>query len=464
MTVTFVPFPPSPDGSEDDNSSSDFFKARPSAHSASNHGLATPPREAQLVDLRSCPPQLSGPAVAQPKTLASVVAVIGVGYVGYQLVMAFAKAYSVIAYDVDQGRLNQVSKTETNPNICYTSNPKAIADATHFLVSVPTRLHHDNTVDTQHLECAISLVAKYARSGSTVIIESSVAVGMTRQLIREVMRTKGLKAGMSPERVDPGRVKPAFETIPKIISGLDDIVPGSLASIHELYQEIFEHLVVVSSPEVAEMTKLYENCQRMVCIAHANEMADACHMIGINALEVSTAAATKPFGYQPYSPGLGVGGHCIPVNPYYLLTNSEFPLLQAATEKMAARPSRMGDRVMRKYLKQYQSQSAQRSDRTRVLVVGVGFKRGQSVLSNSPALSLVRHLLSEWDAYVAFADPLVSAEAVPFCPRLDEKTQWNKQSLEEFDVVIVAVDQVGLDLAVLDRLEGVLVESFVNCC
>jgi nucleotide sugar dehydrogenase len=406
--------------------------------------------------------QLLGPAVTQSKALTSVVAVIGVGYVGYQLVTAFAKAYPVIAYDVDQRRLNHLRETETNSNISYTSNPNDIAAATHFLVSVPTRLHHDNTVDTQHLKSAISLVATYARPGSTVIIESSVAVGMTRQLILDVMRAKGLKAGMSPERVDPGRVTPAFETIPKIISGLDDIVPGSLASIHELYQEIFEHLVVVSSPEVAEMTKLYENCQRMVCIAHANEMADACHEIGINALEVSAAAASKPFGYQPYSPGLGVGGHCIPVNPYYLLMNSEFPLLQAATEKMASRPARMGDRVMRKYLKQYRS--ANRPDRTRVLVVGVGFKRGQSVLSNSPALSLMRHLLSEWDAYVAFADPLVSAEAVPFCPRLDDHTQWNKQSLEEFDVIIVAVEQVGLDLAVLDGLEGVLVENFVSSC
>ncbi|KAJ5698717.1 UDP-glucose dehydrogenase [Penicillium macrosclerotiorum] len=462
MTVTLVSFPPSPDASDDGSATPDFFKTRPSTHPASTHRLATPPHEGQRVDVDACINQISGPVVTPSKALTSVVAVIGVGYVGYQLVTAFAKVYSVIAYDVDQRRLNHLSETDPNPNICYTSNPNDIADATHFLVSVPTRLHHDNTVDTQHLESAISLVAQYARPGSTVIIESSVAVGMTRQLIHEVMRSKGLKAGMSPERVDPGRVNPAFETIPKIISGLDDIVPGSLASIHELYQEIFEHLVVVSSPEVAEMTKLYENCQRMVCIAHANEMADACHAIGINALEVSSAAATKPFGYQPYSPGLGVGGHCIPVNPYYLLTNSEFPLLQAATEKMAARPARMGDRVMRKYLKQ--SRSPSRADRARVLVVGVGFKRGQSVLSNSPALSLMRHLLSEWDAYVAFADPLVSAGAVQFCPRLDDQTQWNKQSLEEFDVIIVAVDQVGLDMAVLDGLDGVLVENFVNCC
>lgn len=463
MTVTFVPFLPSPDGSVDENSSTDFFKAQSTAHSTTNNGLATPPRETKLEEDHTRLAQLSGLGISRPQALKSVVAVIGVGYVGYQLVTAFANVYRVVAYDVDQRRLNQLKETETNANIHYTSNPNDIAKATHFLISVPTRLHHDNTVDTQHLESAISLVAEYAKAGSTVIIESSVAVGMTRQLIKDVMLAKGLKAGMSPERVDPGRISPAFETIPKIISGLDDITPGSLVSIHELYQEIFEHLVHVSSPEVAEMTKLYENCQRMVCIAHANEMADACHAIGINALEVSAAAASKPFGYQPYSPGLGVGGHCIPVNPYYLLMNSEFPLLQAATEKMAERPARMGDRVMRKYLRQCKLAEG-RDLRTRVLVVGVGFKRGQSVLSNSPALSLVRHLLSEWEAYVAFADPLVSAEAVSFVPRLDEKTQWTKKGLEEFDIIMVAVDQVGLDLAVLDGLNGVMVENFVTSC
>jgi nucleotide sugar dehydrogenase len=462
MTFTLVPFPPSPDGSVDENSSAGFFKAPSTAHAAFKNGSVTPPQDDNFLKAHARLSQSSVPHVRGPHVLNSVVAVIGVGYVGHELVTAFSQVYPVVAYDVDRRRLDHLKETAAHPNIRYTSNPSDIADATHFLISVPTRLHHDNTVDTQHLESAISLVAEHARIGSTVIIESSVAVGMTRQLIQDVMRSKGLKAGMSPERVDPGRVIPTFETIPKVISGLDDITPGSLASIHELYQEVFEHLVHVSSPEVAEMTKLYENCQRMVCIAYANEMADACHAIGINALEVSAAAATKPFGYQPYSPGLGVGGHCIPVNPYYLLTNSQFPLLQAAAEKMADRPARMGDRVMRKYLKQCKATKG--GDRARVLVVGVGFKRGQSVLSNSPGLSLIRHLLSEWEAYVAFADPLVSSDAVPFVPRLDDTTRWNKKGLEEFDIVIVAVDQKGLDLAVLDGLEGVLVENFVTSC
>ncbi|KAL1884445.1 hypothetical protein Plec18167_002033 [Paecilomyces lecythidis] len=429
----------------------------------SNTGLPTPPPngtfEAQDEYFFDVPIIEVTPP---PQGRRTVVAVIGVGYIGFQLATAFGRVHDVIAFDVDQRRLKEIEPLMANLKVHCTTKPEELAIATHFLVSVPTRLHHDNTVDTQHLRSAIDLVAQYARPGSTVVIESSVAVGMSRDLLKEVMLLKSLKAGMSPERVDPGRTDPPLEQIPKVISGLDDIVPGSLSSIQELYQEVFQTLVPVSSPEVAEMTKLYENCQRMVCIAHANEMADACHTLGINAHEVSAAAATKPFGYMPYSPGLGVGGHCIPVNPYYLLSNCDFPLLKEASERMASRPTMLGDRVMRKYLTlRKASWSPPKSDRTRVLVVGVGFKRGQSVLSNSPGLSLIRHLLEEWEAYVEFVDPLVTEEAVSYVPRLDEKVHWNKESLEDqFDVVIVAVNQVGLDMDLLRNLDGVLVENF----
>lgn len=430
----------------------------------SNIGLPTPPPNEKLEvegqyffgvpDIDVTPP---------PQSPRNLVAVIGVGYIGFQLATAFGRVHDVIAFDVDQRRLTDIEPLMANLKVHCTSKPEELAMATHFLISVPTRLHHDNTVDTQHLRSAIDLVSQYARPGSTVVIESSVAVGMSRDLLKEVMLLKGLKAGMSPERVDPGRADPPLENIPKIISGLDDIVPGSLASIQELYEDVFQTLVPVSCPEVAEMTKLYENCQRMVCIAHANEMADACHNLGINPHEVSAAAATKPFGYMPYSPSLGVGGHCIPVNPYYLLSNCEFPLLHAVSEKMASRPAQLGDRVMRKYLTSRKSSSngSPQSDRTRVLVVGVGFKRGQSVLSNSPGLALIRHLLDEWEAYVEYADPLVTEEAVSFVPRLDDQKHWNKKSLEEqFDVIIVAVNQVGLDIDLLRNLNGMLVENF----
>jgi len=238
-----------------------------------------------------------------------VVAVIGVGYVGVHLVATFSRCCRVIALDLSSKRRTELTQQFVDAPVEVTGDPARISDAAYILISVPTTLHHDNTIDARPLQAAISTVKSYAKDGATIVIESSVAIGMTRKLLGPLMmKTRQLYGGMSPERVDPGRKVPHFESIPKIVSGLDDIAPGSLHSIFKLYSTAFEKVVQVSSPEVAEMTKLYENCQRMVNIAYVNEMADACRSLGIDPLEVCAAASTKPFGYQPYTPGLGVGG------------------------------------------------------------------------------------------------------------------------------------------------------------
>ena len=256
-------------------------------------------------------------------------------------------------------------------------------------------------------------------------------------------------------------MEPPLHSIPKIISGLDDITEGSLQSICDLYSQVFENVVTVSKPEVAEMTKLYENCQRMMCIAYVNEMADACESHDIDPYEVCHAAATKPFGYQSFMPGSGVGGHCIPVNPYYLLANSEFPLLRAATERMWDRPARLADKAMKSLRRDSGSGQSRFQDRPRVLVVGVGFKAGQSVLSGSPGVAVLTRLLEEYNVEAVFADPLVEESAIPFAPKLDEQTQWNRESLQQFDLIIVTMRQAGLDFSVLEHLPGVQIKW--NC-
>jgi nucleotide sugar dehydrogenase len=255
-------------------------------------------------------------------------------------------------------------------------------------------------------------------------------------------------------------VEPPLHSIPKVISGLDDIVEGSLQSINKLYSQVFENIVTVSKPEAAEMTKLYENCQRMMCIAYANEMADACEPHNIDPYEVARAAATKPFGYQSFMPSSGVGGHCIPVNPYYLLANSDFPLLKAATETMWNRPAHLADEAMKLLHKDSDSGHSRGHERKRVLVVGVGFKAGQSVLSCSPGVAILQRLLEEWDVEAVFSDPLVEASAIPFAPKLDQATQWNKASLRQFDLIMVAIRQTELDFEVLEDLPGVKVSWY----
>jgi nucleotide sugar dehydrogenase len=248
-----------------------------------------------------------------------------------------------------------------------------------------------------------------------------------------------------------------MESIPKVISGLDDIVPGSLDSITRLYSPIFNTIAPVSKPEVAEMMKLYENCQRMMCIAYANEMADACIPHDIDPYEVCSAAATKPFGYMPFTPSLGVGGHCIPVNPYYLLSNNSFPLLQAATEKMWRRPAMIAQRALETLYQENAHVFGHR--KPRVLVVGIGFKPGQSNLSNSPGLELAKCLVMSEKVDVSFADPLVKQSAIPQIPRLDDK-DWTKETLETFDIIIVAFRQIDMNFSVLEDLRGVLVEKW----
>jgi len=190
-------------------------------------------------------------------------------------------------------------------------------------------------------------------------------------------------------------------------------MPGSLEQIARLYSRVFDTVIKVTKPEVAEMAKLYENCQRMIAIAYANEMADACIPLGIDPFEVAAAAATKPFGYLPITPSAGVGGHCIPVNPLYLLSNFDFPLLKAATDMMSQRPAQVAHRLMQSVREERVVFTEPYNFRPRVLIIGMGFKPGQSHVTNSPGLSLASVLAGSGKVDVMFVDPLVGQAAVP---------------------------------------------------
>ncbi|GKT93124.1 hypothetical protein Ct61P_10974 [Colletotrichum tofieldiae] len=406
--------------------------------------------------------QVSQPATVVPE-VSPLVAVLGVGFVGEGLVDSFSSHYEILGFDVNSKRVNDLrTQYLMRPNVSFTINEADLGRATHFLISVPTLLLPDRSIDLSYLRSALSIVKKWAQKGSTIVIESSVAVGHTRQLLGPIARSRGLFAGMSPERIDPGRSEPPMCSIPKIISALDDVTPGSLNMIYRLYSRVFDRIVPVSKPEVAEMTKLYENCQRMMCIAYANEMADACAAHGIDAYEVSNAASTKPFGYLPFEPSLGVGGHCIPVNPYYLLFNSEFPLLSAAASMMDKRPTKIALRLLNSLFEKTQKREQGESSEgiiKRVLVVGIGFKAGQSHTINSPGLKLANELAKNCRVAVMFADPLVRQKDVPHIRRLADK-DWNLEELGKFDMIIVSNKQLGLDFDVLSKLNGVAVQMW----
>lgn len=204
------------------------------------------------------------------------------------------------------------------------------------------------------------------------------------------------------------------------------------------------------------MVKLYENCQRTVAIAYANEMADACIPFGIDPFEVAKTAATKPFGYLPIFPSLGIGGHCIPVNPTYFMSTCNLPLLQQAHKSMSTRPSRIASQLLSSLLDDNDRLHGA-SSRPRVLVVGVGFKAGQSDLVNSPGVQLLNFIWSSGEVDVMFCDPLVDQAAIPGIPKLKDMA-WRRETLESFNAIVVSVKQPGLDYSILEGINGVKVD------
>lgn len=206
------------------------------------------------------------------------------------------------------------------------------------------------------------------------------------------------------------------------------------------------------------MSKLYENCQRTIAIAYANEMADACCELDIDPFEVAHTASTKPFGYLPMYPSLGIGGHCIPVNPVYFMSTCNLPLLQQAHERMMTRPSRIASQLLTSILEEnHRKHGANR--RPSLLVVGVGFKAGQSDLSNSPGLQLLNFMRYSGEVDLMFCDPLVSQDAIPEVPKL-EGSLWKPEVLGTFNAIVVAVKQPHLNFDILKDLAEVRIETW----
>lgn len=324
------------------------------------------------------------------------VCIIGVGYVGEHLLSTFGEKYEVIGVDISEKRINILRKKYNKANLKFQSNFKNLEDCDVYLVSVPTLVKEDLDIDLGCLHAAKDTLLKIARPGSLIVVESSVYVGATREIFGEFLMNN-IFVGFSPERVDPGRVEPPMKEIPKIISGL---TKESLQKIKTVYSKVIKNLVPVSSCECAEMCKLYENCYRMVNIAYVNEISDMCENLKIDSKEMINAASTKPFGFMPFYPGLGVGGHCIPVNPYYLFKNGNLPVLKYATELMKHRPkTKAKEIILRKDIQVKDS----------ILLCGIGFKKNESLLTNSCGYEMLKEFVRKGYNMTVY-DPIVEKE------------------------------------------------------
>ena len=395
---------------------------------------------------------------SQPGSQSTSVCVIGVGFVGESLLKQFSTKFGCIGFDVSEERVSSLAQRfKSSKNMVVTSDPRKLGSASHFFICVPTPLRQDNTVNLDCVFLAVSSILQYARRGCCITIESSVPVGTTRKILGPYKDV--FHCGVSPERVDPGRVHPQPREIPKLVAGL---TPLALKQIYAVYSEVYQVVVPVSKPEVAEMTKLFENCYRMVNIAYVNEMSDACRQHGIDPHEMIGAASTKPFGFKPFYPGLGVGGKCLPINPWYLLSNNKrLPVLERATRMMRSRPQRMAQKLHARCKAICPSPSSNsKSSQPRMLVVGVCFKDGYADISDSPGLTFAWKLKELGCSRLAFFDPLVDKAQVDWLEKLNSEA-WNSRYLDEnFDGVAIC-NNLDRTSAVLSMLQRPIVQSYV---
>lgn len=263
------------------------------------------------------------------------IGIIGLGYVGLPLALHFAEnGASVVGFDIDSGKVDLINSGRSPiehidskqvagalANLRATNQPSALSDVDGIIICVPTPLTHQREPDLSYVRSTLDLVAPHLRAGQLMSLESTTYPGTTREVIAPVITAAGLTIGedfflvYSPEREDPGNASFNAATIPKVIGGM---TPKCLARGVEIYSIIVKKLVEVSSPETAEMTKLLENIHRSVNISLVNEMKIVSTRMGIDIFEVIRAASTKPFGFTAFYPGPGLGGHCIPIDPFYL--------------------------------------------------------------------------------------------------------------------------------------------------
>ncbi len=387
----------------------------------------------------------------------AVVGVIGLGYVGLPLAMEFTRAgFRVIGYDVSQRvvdtlmngashiqdvKSEDIAQAVSSGAFVATTVEARLGECDAISIAVPTPLSKTRDPDMAFVLSAADAVQRHAHAGMLVVLESTTYPGTTRELLQPRMEAAGLVVGkdvflaFSPERVDPGN--PVYQThnTPKVVGG---ITPGCVATASALYQTCIETVVPVSSPEAAELVKLLENTFRAVNIGLVNELAIVCDKLGVNVWEVIDAAATKPFGFMKFTPGPGIGGHCIPLDPHYLAwkmrtLNYKTRFIDLASEINSQMPDYVVEKVSRAL--NDESKSVRGS---RILVLGVAYKRDINDVRESPALDIIR-LLEERGAHVEFHDPFVD-EIREEDEHIRRSVELSEEMLRWADACVVVTD------------------------
>ena len=408
----------------------------------------------------------------------AVIGVVGLGYVGLPLVLTFVEAgFEVRGYDVDVAKVDAllggrsyikhisaeaIGKAVDSGRFVPTADFSRLPESAALLLCVPTPLPESREPDLTYVRATAESAAATLRPGQIVILESTTYPGTTDEVLLPLLEAGGLKVGedfflaYSPEREDPGNPDFSTKTIPKVVGG---VTPACGELAHALYSGALDTVVPVSSTRVAELTKILENTYRSVNIALVNELKVLCQRMDIDVHEVIEAAASKPFGYHPFWPGPGLGGHCIPIDPFYLTwkarqydTPTRF--IELAGEVNTAMPYYVVERVADALNDRERSLKG-----SSVLVLGVAYKPDVDDMRESPALKIIELLLGR-GARVSYHDPFIPA--LPRTRKYDlglESVALTPETLAASDAVLIVTDHSDVDYELIVRHAPVVVDS-----
>ncbi|MGH7458055.1 MAG: nucleotide sugar dehydrogenase [Longimicrobiaceae bacterium] len=410
------------------------------------------------------------------------VGVIGLGYVGLPLALEFARSgYRTLGFDLNSSVVEGINRGESHIRdvhsdrlaafvgeglLSATDNLDRLKECDAVSICVPTPLNKTKDPDLSYVLAAGHAVAHALKPGMLVILESTTYPGTTREVLLPLLEEEGSsKAGkdfflcFSPERVDPGNLVWHTRNTPKVIGGVTE---SCRAAGVALYETVFDTLVPVESAEAAELTKVYENTFRLINIALANELAQACDKLGVDVWDVIDAAATKPFGFMKFTPGPGLGGHCIPLDPHYLSWKMRTLAFKTRMIELASEINgEMPGFVVRKVADAL-NEEGRSIKGSKVLVLGIAYKRDIDDLRESPGLEIIR-LLQKKGAKVSYHDP--------YCPEIrnDGHTEidglpmksvaLNARRLRESDAVLIVTDHQQIDYEQVAREAPVVIDS-----
>ncbi len=404
--------------------------------------------------------------------------VIGLGYVGLPLSCEFARSgMSVIGFDIDETKCAQINRgvsyigdvpsealaaqVETG-RLSATTDFSQLASVDTINICVPTPLRKTKDPDVSYIAAAVTEIAKYLRAGQLVILESTTYPGTTDELILPRLESTGLRVAedfflaFSPERVDPGNARFHTRNIPKVVGGHSTTCTAVAQS---LYRKTVDCVVPVSSTRVAEMVKLHENTFRSVNIGLVNELALMCNEMGVDVWEVIEAAATKPFGFTPFYPGPGLGGHCIPIDPFYLSWKARQHGFEARFIELAGHVNTSMPHYVATKVAEALNSRSQSVRGARILIAGVAYKPNVSDSRESPALDVIEQL-TKWGASVAYSDPMIPAYVAGSVDL--ESVAFDVEEIAAQDCVVVITNHEAFDYSLLRSPNGPVVVDTRN--